>query len=192
MTRASALNVVRDLGPAGLYKGSAACFLRDIPFSAIFFPAYAHLKDHLADSAGKNSSLSLLAAGCLAAIPAAVLVTPADVIKTRLQVKARHNQTSYLGLGDAAVKIYEQEGFRSFWKGSVARMCRSSPQFGVTLLAYELLQKVFYVDFSKPESQVTKRINQDHIGGFKSASTLLPDMEKRFGIEFKNFENKPI
>ena len=189
MTRVSALKVVRDLGPVGLYKGSAACFLRDIPFSAIFFPAYAHLKDYLADSAGKNSSLSLLAAGCLAAIPAAVLVTPADVIKTRLQVKARHNQTSYLGVRDAAVKIYQEEGFRSFWKGSVARMCRSSPQFGVTLLAYEVLQKVFYVDFSKPESRVTKRINPDHIGGFKYASTLLPDMEKKFGIVFKNIVN---
>jgi solute carrier family 25 aspartate/glutamate transporter 12/13 len=26
-------------------------------------------------------------------------------------------------------------------------MCRSSPQFGVTLVTYELLQRVFYVDF---------------------------------------------
>lgn len=28
-----------------------------------------------------------------------------------------------------------------------ARMCRSSPQFGVTLVTYELLQRWFYVDF---------------------------------------------
>lgn len=26
-------------------------------------------------------------------------------------------------------------------------MCRSSPQFGVTLVTYELLQRWFYVDF---------------------------------------------
>ena len=26
-------------------------------------------------------------------------------------------------------------------------MCRSSPQFGVTLVMYELLQRTFYVDF---------------------------------------------
>lgn len=30
---------------------------------------------------------------------------------------------------------------------SPARMCRSSPQFGVTLVTYELLQQWFYVDF---------------------------------------------
>jgi solute carrier family 25 aspartate/glutamate transporter 12/13 len=27
-----------------LYKGASACFLRDIPFSAIYFPTYDYLK----------------------------------------------------------------------------------------------------------------------------------------------------
>lgn len=42
--KVSALGVVRDLGILGLYKGARACFLRDVPFSAIYFPAYAHVK----------------------------------------------------------------------------------------------------------------------------------------------------
>ena len=63
------------------------------------------------------------------------------------QVVAREGQTSYNGLLDATRKIYAEEGFRAFWKGAVARMCRSSPQFGITLVTYELLQRVFYVDF---------------------------------------------
>ena len=60
--------------------------MRDIPFSAIYFPAYAHLKPKFADDNGYNSPLSLLLAGAVAGMPAASLVTPADVIKTRLQV----------------------------------------------------------------------------------------------------------
>jgi solute carrier family 25 aspartate/glutamate transporter 12/13 len=75
------------------------------------------------------------------------LVTPADVIKTRLQVAARAGQTTYNGVIDCAKKIYVEEGFRAFWKGSVARMCRSSPQFAVTLVAYETLQNWLYIDF---------------------------------------------
>jgi len=74
-------------------------------------------------------------------------VTPADVIKTRLQVVARAGQTTYSGVFDAAKKIMAEEGFKAFWKGTGARVMRSSPQFGVTLLTYELLQRLFFVDF---------------------------------------------
>ena len=76
--KVSALNVVRDLGFFGLYKGARACLLRDIPFSAIYFPAYAHLKPRFADDTGYNSPLSLLVAGAIAGMPAASLVTPAE------------------------------------------------------------------------------------------------------------------
>lgn len=41
----------------------------------------------------------------------------------------------------------KEEGPQAFWKGTVARVCRSSPQFAVTLLTYELFQRIFYVDF---------------------------------------------
>lgn len=50
--------------------------------------------------------------------PAAALATPADVIKTRLQVVARKGQTTYTGVSDCAVKIWREEGFRAFWKGA--------------------------------------------------------------------------
>ena len=39
-----ALHIVRQLGLLGLYRGASACLLRDIPFSAIYFPTYFHLK----------------------------------------------------------------------------------------------------------------------------------------------------
>uniref|UniRef100_A0A8C8A3A6 Solute carrier family 25 member 12 n=1 Tax=Oryzias sinensis TaxID=183150 RepID=A0A8C8A3A6_9TELE len=142
--RVSALTVVRDLGFLGLYKGAKACFLRDIPFSAIYFPVYAHTKEKLADEDGRLGALQLLTAGAIAGIPAASLVTPADVIKTRLQVAARAGQTTYSGVIDCFRKILQEEGFRAFWKGAGARVLRSSPQFGVTLVTYELLQRWFY------------------------------------------------
>ena len=76
-----------------------------------------------------------------------------DVVKTRLQVEARKGQTHYAGLRDAFVKICRfpfffrrrrffsyfgaidrEEGFRALFKGGPARVIRSSPQFGFTLL----------------------------------------------------------
>lgn len=107
--KVKAWNVIKDLGIRGLYKGSKACFLRDVPFSAIYFPAYAHNKLYFADANGHNSASSLLVSAGIAGIPAAYLVTPADVIKTRLQVAARKGQTTYSGVIDAARKIFHEE-----------------------------------------------------------------------------------
>jgi len=119
--RVSALNVLRDLGLFGLYKGAKACFLRDIPFSAIYFPVYAHCKLLLADENGHVGGINLLAAGAMAGVPAASLVTPADVIKTRLQVAARAGQTTYSGVIDCFRKILREEGPSAFWKGTAGR-----------------------------------------------------------------------
>lgn len=47
-------------------QGAKACFLRDIPFSAIYFPVYAHCKLLLADENGHVGGLNLLAAGAIA------------------------------------------------------------------------------------------------------------------------------
>lgn len=51
-------------------------------------------------------------------MPAAAIPTPADVIKTRLQVAARTGQTSYNGVIDCVRKIYREEGGWAFWKGT--------------------------------------------------------------------------
>ncbi|XP_076652552.1 calcium-binding mitochondrial carrier protein Aralar1 isoform X4 [Halictus rubicundus] len=196
-----AWSVVKELGLFGLYKGSRACFLRDIPFSAIYFPMYAHTKTKLADEGGYNTPLSLLFAGAFAGVPAAALVTPADVIKTRLQVVAREGQTTYNGLLDCAQKIYKEEGARAFWKGATARVFRSSPQFGVTLFTYELLQRLFVVDFggSRPAgseqrfpttgvAQEIRSTNPDHIGGYQIALPIFTGIESKFGLCLPRFQ----
>ncbi|KAL4787853.1 mitochondrial carrier domain-containing protein [Aspergillus varians] len=141
--RRSALWIVKNLGLVGLYKGATACLLRDVPFSAIYFPTYSHLKtDMFGESrTHKLGVLQLLTAGAIAGMPAAYLTTPCDVIKTRLQVEARKGEKAYTGLRQCAVTILKDEGFKAFFKGGPARILRSSPQFGFTLAAYEVLQK---------------------------------------------------
>ena len=92
--------------------------MRDIPFSAIYFPAYAHMKKLTADHDGYNKPSTLLLSATCAGAPAAALTTPADVIKTRLQVVARSGQTTYNGVFDCAKKVWTEEGGRALWKGA--------------------------------------------------------------------------
>ncbi|EJF67161.1 mitochondrial inner membrane protein [Dichomitus squalens LYAD-421 SS1] len=152
-----AVHIIRQLGLLGLYRGASACLLRDIPFSAIYFPAYSHLKKDVFQEGYNGKQLSFLetlTSAAVAGMPAAYLTTPADVVKTRLQVEARTGQTNYKGLTDAFVKIYREEGFKAFFKGGPARILRSSPQFGFTLVAYEYLHKFVPYPFNGTSREV--------------------------------------
>jgi hypothetical protein len=62
LTASVALPIRRTFAPCRL-QGARACFLRDIPFSAIYFPVYAHSKKMLSDENGYNSPWTLLVAG---------------------------------------------------------------------------------------------------------------------------------
>ncbi len=186
--------IVKNLGLAGLYKGASACLLRDVPFSAIYFPTYSHLKkDLFGESPTKKLGIvQLLTAGAIAGMPAAYLTTPCDVIKTRLQVEARKGDTSYTGLRHAAKTILKEEGFQAFFKGGPARILRSSPQFGFTLAAYEVLQSVLpFPGKSKPEkvhtgvAEVLETIREKDVASpharSRNALKVILDLDEDFG-----------
>ncbi|VBB75371.1 Putative calcium-binding mitochondrial carrier protein Aralar1 [Podospora comata] len=191
--RRSAMWIIRNLGLVGLYKGASACLLRDVPFSAIYFPTYSHLKKDLfgESQTKKLGILQLLTAGAIAGMPAAYLTTPCDVIKTRLQVEARKGDTQYTGLRHAAKTIWKEEGFRAFFKGGPARIMRSSPQFGFTLAAYELLQTTFpFPGKDKAEvatgvADVVQTLKEKHPDSpfyrSRNALKILLDLDENFG-----------
>lgn len=84
----------------------------------------------------------------------------------------------------------------------VARVFRSSPQFGVTLVTYELLQRYIYVDFggNRPTgSDVSKQAspsilsnkvdNVDHVGGYRACLPILHGIETKFGLSLPRFQS---
>ncbi|KAL2260628.1 hypothetical protein VTK26DRAFT_5305 [Humicola hyalothermophila] len=196
--RRSAMWIVRNLGLVGLYKGASACLLRDVPFSAIYFPTYSHLKkDVFGESPTKNLGVvQLLTAGAIAGMPAAYLTTPCDVIKTRLQVEARKGDTAYTGLRHAAKTIWKEEGFRAFFKGGPARIMRSSPQFGFTLAAYELLQSILPFPGKAAEPKVATGM-VEAVSALKEKATDSPFYRSRNALKIlldvdENFGRAPL
>jgi solute carrier family 25 aspartate/glutamate transporter 12/13 len=114
-----------------LYKGSSLCLLRDIPFSGIYFPTYLYIKNQIL-----NNQINInptIISGFIAAIPAAYLVTPFDVIKTRYQ------SYKYKNIIDCMNNIYINDGIKGFWIGGKWRVIKSAPQFAITLYVYEKL-----------------------------------------------------
>lgn len=195
--RRSAMWIVKNLGLIGLYKGASACLLRDVPFSAIYFPTYNHLKrDYFGESQTKKLGiLQLLTAGAIAGMPAAYLTTPCDVIKTRLQVEARKGEASYTSLRHCATTIFKEEGFKAFFKGGPARIMRSSPQFGFTLAGYEVLQGLLPLPGS--EKKDAPHMGVATTGGIpgqegpisflrsRNAMKIILDLDAGFGLSGK-------
>ncbi|TIA91112.1 hypothetical protein E3P99_01283 [Wallemia hederae] len=162
-----AFHIIRQLGLLGLYKGASACLLRDVPFSMVYFTSYAHLKKDVFKEGVHGKKLGFgetLLSAAIAGMPAAYLTTPADVIKTRLQAESRQGQTSYRNVGHAFTSILKEEGSKALFKGGPARVLRSSPQFGVTLVAYEWLHKLLPYPFQSTDKP--------------SMSALLPQREE--------------
>jgi len=110
----------------------------------IYFSSYAYAKS-IQQHTNKNielTAIQLLSSGVFAGILAASIVTPADVVKTRMQIKPKNGEIPYSGLFNCFYRIYKTEGIKAFFKGMGPRVFRSAPQYGVMLLSYELLLRI--------------------------------------------------
>jgi hypothetical protein len=138
--RKSPMGVIRDLGLRGVFKGSMSTLARDIPFSVIFFPMVSNLRILFGVTPEKQSVFANLMAGVVAGAFAAGLVTPADVVKTRIQEpQSRVAGQSFLRTMRLIVK---EEGYSTLYRGWIPRVCVIAPLFGIVTLAFEL-QKMF-------------------------------------------------
>eukprot|EP00271_Cylindrocystis_brebissonii_P000317 TRINITY_DN10417_c0_g1_i1.p1 TRINITY_DN10417_c0_g1~~TRINITY_DN10417_c0_g1_i1.p1 ORF type:complete len:665 (+),score=106.30 TRINITY_DN10417_c0_g1_i1:188-2182(+) len=129
----SPLEVVQELGLKGLYSGTLITLARDVPGSALFFACYAFLKQVYPDQ--------LFLDGCIAAIPPSILVTPMDVVKTRMTMKPQAGEVPYTDGLDCVRQIVAKEGVGALFQGCFTRVLRISPQFGITLMIYDLLSR---------------------------------------------------
>lgn len=114
----------------------------DVPFSLLYFGSYGWLRQKLQDEKGNLSMGNSFAAGLSAGVFASGSVTPADVIKTRLQSKTPAGVEPYKGIVNTASRIIANEGAPALFKGVFPRVLVISPLFAITLAIFEI-QKTF-------------------------------------------------
>eukprot|EP00914_Ancora_sagittata_P013087 GHVO01025456.1.p1 GENE.GHVO01025456.1~~GHVO01025456.1.p1 ORF type:complete len:234 (-),score=16.81 GHVO01025456.1:490-1191(-) len=139
--RQIATDLIKQKGLFGLYKGMNATFLRDVVFSGIYFPLFAHLNSLGPRREGSTQSVFYVSfvAGNVAGSIASLSVNPFDVVKTRLQtINKAEGEKVYKGIADCFYQVYTTEGWRAFYKGGFCRMIVIAPLFGIAQTVYYL------------------------------------------------------
>lgn len=94
------------------------------------------------------------------------VIYPLEVLKTRLALR---KTGQYKGILDAALKIYANEGIRSFYRGYVPNILGIVPYAGIDLAVYETLKRKY---MKKHESDMDRPSFLVLIGCGTASSTL--------------------
>ncbi|XP_049851148.1 mitochondrial substrate carrier family protein X-like [Schistocerca gregaria] len=132
------IRTIRQLGLLGLYRGVGATLLRDVPFSMLYFSIYGYMRQALVNSSGDLPLHKAFFAGLSAGVIASGIVTPADVVKTRLQAPPPKGIEPYVDIIPTFHRIIREEGYRTLYRGVIPRMIVISPLFAISLAAYEV------------------------------------------------------
>lgn len=140
--------MLREGGVASFWRGNGINVLKIAPESALKFAAYEQVKSLIRQNENRQMSIyERFAAGACAGGISQSAIYPLEVLKTRLALR---KTGQYSSIVDAALKIYANEGIKSFYRGYVPNILGIIPYAGIDLAVYETLKKTY---LSKHENE---------------------------------------
>jgi len=138
--RRTVAELVRSRGLLGLFRGSTAIGAGCVPAHVGLFGTYELARDRLMDpSTGDVQPIAAAAAGAAGTVVHDMIITPADVVKQRMQ----------LGLYGSAMECYGsiwvREGPRAFYLSLPATLAMNIPYTGLLVASNEVLKEVLHL-----------------------------------------------
>lgn len=132
-----ARTLVATGGVHALFASLPATVLMNVPHQMTHWLVYESCKRVFKQpESGAEHTAGFALSGLLAGSAAAMVSTPLDVVKTRVQLgEARSSR-------DAAQAIVRADGFRGFWRGVVPRVLTLAPQAAISMTSYEVLKSL--------------------------------------------------
>jgi hypothetical protein len=163
----SSMQAFRHLASEGsarrLFTGYTALAARNLPFTALQFPVFEHVRSRLqrrqrqltGDNPGLGqtfmvSGMSAASAGSIAAF----ITTPSDVVKTRMMLSAGGDEgkngssKSRKGAWTVAREVWSERGVKGFFRGGAFRSAWTALGSGLYLGTYDVA-KVWLEDGKK-------------------------------------------
>lgn len=124
--------------------GFKATIMRDVPWNALsflFFNSFKMMYESMLNNSPNQRDTMVL--GALGGGIAAIIMTPVDVVKTRLmlQVADKDGVLPYSGIGHCMAKVASEEGPGALMKGLLPRCFYLGPLASITMSIYEKVGK---------------------------------------------------
>uniref|UniRef100_G1Q601 Solute carrier family 25 member 34 n=1 Tax=Myotis lucifugus TaxID=59463 RepID=G1Q601_MYOLU len=137
----------RQQGLAGLWRGVGGAVPRVMVGSAAQLATFASAKAWVQERQWlpEDSWLVALAGGMISSVAVVAVMTPFDVVSTRLYnqpVDGAGRGRLYRGLADCLVKIWRQEGPTALYKGLGPAYLRLGPHTILSMLFWDELRKL--------------------------------------------------
>ncbi|XP_075443565.1 mitochondrial glutathione transporter SLC25A40 [Ascaphus truei] len=127
------VQIIRIEGVRSLWSGLPPTLVMAVPATAIYFTCYDQLRDILMHRMGDNAASASLLAGATARLGSATLISPLELIRTKMQYRA----LSYKELSSLVAK----DGWLSLWRGWGPTVLRDVPFSAMYWYNYELGRK---------------------------------------------------
>jgi solute carrier family 25 citrate transporter 1 len=138
--------VVKEEGVKSLYKGLTPFVTHLTLKYALRFGLFEKIRVLLnggkttASSNGQNF-IAGMAVGC---IEATMIVTPFEVVKTRLQKQKGNKNLKYSGPIDVVIKVSREEGIRRLWSGNIPTVIRQGSNQAFNFMSMQILNEVLW------------------------------------------------
>eukprot|EP01130_Rhizamoeba_saxonica_P009821 TRINITY_DN4009_c0_g1_i2.p1 TRINITY_DN4009_c0_g1~~TRINITY_DN4009_c0_g1_i2.p1 ORF type:complete len:239 (-),score=43.66 TRINITY_DN4009_c0_g1_i2:759-1475(-) len=126
------IKIIRHEGVKGLYSGTLATWIREVPAWGMYFGGYEYIRTHLQEDDGTISNSKAMFSGASAGVLSWTSIYPFDVVKTRIQKSA--NPGSWI---QEFINVKNRSGYLGFYKGLSPTLLRALPVNSVVFLVYE-------------------------------------------------------
>ena len=132
-------------GPQGLYRGFGISVVGIIAYRASYFGMFDTGKSILFPDAKKSNFFATWAFAQVVTVSAGVVSYPLDTVRRRLMMQSGlpEAELMYRGTTDCFVKIYQQEGAKAFFKGSLSNVIRGTGG-ALVLVFYDKIQAYLF------------------------------------------------
>ncbi|XP_059490599.1 probable mitochondrial glutathione transporter SLC25A40 [Neocloeon triangulifer] len=140
------VKISRFEGPSTLWSGLGPTLILALPATVIYFVTYEQIRNRLrayvakpGDGLAQQPLWVAPVSGGMARVWAASIVSPLEMLRTRMQAQ----KMSYLEGGRALGNLMQQQGVTGLWKGLGATLLRDVPFSALYWLNYETLKSKF-------------------------------------------------